>query len=214
VDNPKKSPQILSLCSGYGGIERGLQAVFGKVSLLAHVEVEAFAIANLVDKMESGQMAASLVWADIKTFNAKTFRGMVDILTAGYPCQPFSQAGKRKGSEDPRHLWPHIKRIIRECEPQHCFLENVEGHIKLGLETVLSDLGKFGYRAEAGIFSAAEVGAPHQRKRVFILAKPDNANGRLPIREIEKISKPGIDVRKWPAKPGQNQFDWEESRTI
>jgi DNA (cytosine-5)-methyltransferase 1 len=206
-------PRILSLCSGYGGIEIGLERIFGKISTLAYVEIEAYATAVLVDKMEAGRLAPAPIWTDIKTFNAKIFRGAVDILCGGYPCQPFSAAGKRKGKKDPRHLWPHIQRIIKECQPRYCFFENVEGHISLGLEAVLSDLGKLGYRVEAGIFSATEVGAPHQRKRVFILANSSYQNARLPIGEIAEKSK-FRGGNKWPARPGQPQYEWEEPRTI
>ncbi len=85
-------------------------------------------------------------------------------------CQPFSYAGKRKGAEDPRHLWPAFLRLIDGIKPKMCFFENVAGHISLGLREVLSDLESRGYETTWGIFSAAEVGAPHQRKRVFILA--------------------------------------------
>jgi site-specific DNA-cytosine methylase len=88
-------------------------------------------------------------------------------------CQPFSAAGKRKGKEDPRHLWPWIASGIKDCQPGLCLFENVEGHISIGLPTVVSDLEEMGYTVSWGIFSAAEVGAPHQRKRVFILGARD-----------------------------------------
>jgi site-specific DNA-cytosine methylase len=91
----------------------------------------------------------------------------------GYPCQPFSAAGKRGGAADPRHLWPEVARIVRECAPEWVFLENVAGHVTLGLETVLRELWRMGYTPAAGLFSAAEVGAPHQRLRIFILAHTD-----------------------------------------
>lgn len=177
MDIAKNTPSVLSLCSGYGGIEIGLERVFGEITVLAHVEIEAFAITNLVNKMETGRMAPVPIWTDLKSFRSEIFRGHVDILTGGYPCQPFSTAGKRLGEDDPRHLWPDIKRTIRDCRPKLCFFENVEGHISLGLREVLRDLEELGYRVENsrgeptwGIFSATEVGAPHQRKRVFILA--------------------------------------------
>ncbi len=115
-------------------------------------------------------MVPAPVWTDLKTFRAGIFRGYVDILTGGYPCQPFSTAGKRRGDKDPRHLWPHIVRIIQDCRPRWVFLENVEGHLTKGVVQVLSDLEKMAYRPVAGVFSAEECGAPHQRKRVFILA--------------------------------------------
>jgi DNA (cytosine-5)-methyltransferase 1 len=166
----------LSLCSGYSGIGLGLKRVLPGLREIAHVEIEAFAVANLVSKMESEQIYAAPIYTDVKTFPYKEFCGRVDILSGGFPCQPFSSAGNRQGVEDPRHLYPYISRGIRECKPRIVFLENVEGIISSKtadgesvLKYVLSDLEEMGYRATAGIFSASEVGAPHQRKRVFIL---------------------------------------------
>ena len=115
-------------------------------------------------------MDCAPIWTDLKTFPWAEFRDRVDILTGGYPCQPFSAAGKRLGTEDPRHLWPFIADGIRILRPKLCFFENVEGHISLGLREVIGELGAIGYQTAWGIFSASEVGAPHQRKRVFILA--------------------------------------------
>jgi hypothetical protein len=94
-------------------------------------------------------------------------------------CQPFSSAGKRAGKADPRHLWPFFRAQIHAIHPRVVFFENVEGHVSLGLSTVLSDLEEDGYQATWGLFSAAEVGAPHRRKRVFILgyAKGDDERG-------------------------------------
>ena len=170
MDITEKLPTVISFCSGYGGIERGLDLAGAKHRVLCYVEIEAFAIANLVAKMESGQLVPAPIFTDLKTFPAYLFRDCVDILTGGYPCQPFSAAGKRLGTEDPRHLWPFIRRHIESIRPVRCFFENVEGHISLGLSSVISDLEEDGYRATWGIFSAREVGAPHQRKRVYILA--------------------------------------------
>lgn len=120
--------------------------------------------------MEAGLLDKAPIWSDLKTFPAQEFRDRVDLLVAGYPCQPFSAAGKRLGTEDPRHLWPHIAGSIRVIRPRFCFFENVEGHISLGLREVIGELEEIGYQTAWGIFSAREVGAPHQRKRVFILA--------------------------------------------
>ena len=167
----------ISLCSGYGGIDLGLRRVLPDVRTIAYVEIEAFACANLVEKMESEQLDAAPIWTNLKSFNAKPFLNKVDILSGGFPCQPFSHAGQRKGTEDPRHLFPDIERIIMECNPNIVFLENVEGIIPAKyqgetdtsvLQYVLGRMEKMGYRTEAGVFSAIECGAPHQRKRVFI----------------------------------------------
>ena len=167
----------LGLCAGYGGIELGLKRAVPGLRTIALCEVEAFAIANLVAKMEAGQLDPAPIWTDLKTFPYKSFHGRVDILTGGYPCQPFSAAGQRKGKQDPRHLWPFIADGIRLLKPKCCFFENVEGHISLGLSDVIEDLAGMGYRTTWGIFSASECGAPHQRKRVFILAVASGLGG-------------------------------------
>nr|BAR19616.1 site-specific DNA methylase [uncultured Mediterranean phage uvMED] len=175
MDHPAELPTVLSLCTGYGGIERGLELAGYQHRTVAHVEIEAFAAANLVAKMEAGQLVPAPVWSDLKTLPAHCFRDRVDVLTGGYPCQPFSAAGLRKGADDPRHLWPYIYDHIRTIRPVRCFFENVEGHISLGLRDVIADLESLGYQTTWGIFSASEVGAPHQRKRVYILAYATSA---------------------------------------
>ena len=175
VDCTKELPTVLSLCTGYGGIERELELAGYQHRTIAHVEIEAFAAANLVAKMEAGKLVPAPVWSDLKTLPAHCFRDRVDVLTGGYPCQPFSAAGLRKGTEDPRHLWPYIYDNVRTIRPVRCFFENVEGHISLGLRQVIDDLEGLGYATTWGIFSASEVGAPHQRKRVYILAYASGA---------------------------------------
>ena len=170
MDITKELPTVLSFCSGYGGIERGLELARFKHRTIAYVEIEAYAIANLANKMERGQLLPAPIWSNLKTLPVQPFRDKVDLITGGYPCQPFSAAGKRLGEEDPRHLWPYIRRHIESIRPIRCFFENVEGHISLGLREVISDLESLGYKVAWGIFSAREVGAPHQRKRVYILA--------------------------------------------
>ena len=196
MDTAKQLPTVIAFCAGYGGIERGLDLAGFEHRVLAYVEIEAFAIANLVAKMEAGQLAPAPIYTDIKTFPAEVFRGKVSILTGGYPCQPFSKAGNRLGENDPRHLWPHIRRHIESIRPHRVFFENVEGHISLGLSSVISDLEENGYRSAWGIFSAAEVGAPHQRKRVFIMADSDGSGQQAQRdkpwteRQSQAISKP------------------------
>ena len=167
----------ISLCSGYGGIDLGLRRAIPNLRTVAYAEIEAFACENLLARMEGGQLDAAPIWSDLKSFPWKEFSGLVDILSGGYPCQPFSAAGKRLGTEDPRHLWPYIADGIRVLRPRICFFENVEGHISLGLREVIGELEELGYQTTWGIFSASECGAPHQRKRVFILAVASGLGG-------------------------------------
>lgn len=188
MDNPNQLA-CLSLCTGYGGIELGLERAGVPLRPIAYVEREAFAAANLVAKIEAEQMAAAPVWTDVKTFPYSDFHGRVDILLAGYPCQPFSAAGQRKGEADERHLWPFIARGIAACQPRLVFAENVEGHLSLGIKDVFNDLGRMGYEYTAGLFSAEEVGASHRRKRLFWLAYSDGLGNTRPRDILGQISK-------------------------
>ena len=97
-----------------------------------------------------------------------------DILTAGYPCQPFSVAGKQRGAKDDRHIWPEIRTIVEAKRPDWCVFENVYGHIKLGLDEVLSDLEAIGYSTRPFVVPACSVNAPHKRNRVWIIAHADS----------------------------------------
>jgi len=233
VDNTEN---IISFCTGYGGIELGLERAGANVRTRAYVEIEAFAVANLVAKIEQGYMDAAPIWTNLKTFPSRKFRGKIHGLIGGYPCQPFSCAGNRLGAEDPRHLWPYIKDHIRAIEPVWCFFENVEGHLSLGFREVKRDLEELGYRVEAGIFSAVEVGAVHRRKRLFILAYSSGSGyrgrGKSENRDdsygvfVEKTKQTGFNVRgkvamcdgmarnRTVSRPGQKQFEWEEPRTL
>ena len=210
----------LSLCSGYGGLELGLRRACPNIRAIAYVDVEAFACANLVSKMEKGLLDAAPIWTDIKTFNAKLFRDRVHIVTAGYPCQPFSVAGQRKGTDDPRHLWPYIARIVQTVRPVWCFFENVSGHLSLGFPEVYRSLRLMGYKVEAGLFTAAEVGAPHKRERLFILANCQGKYARtLPDKDRIRSAQTqfrGLSTMRntWPVRPGQPQYEWEEPRVV
>lgn len=176
MDHSFKSPlTAISIGPGIRGIERGIERIV-RLEHLAYVEIEAFIIENLVAQMERGVLAPAAIWSDAKTLPCEPFRGIVDILLAGYPCQPFSTAGKRRGAEDPRHLYPYIERAIRIIRPRICFFENVRGHVTSGLPEVIASLEGLGYRVHWGIYSAEETGAAHKRERVFILAI-QNAGG-------------------------------------
>jgi DNA (cytosine-5)-methyltransferase 1 len=146
------------------------------LATVAYVEIESFAISNLVTAMETGTIHPAPIWTNLKTFDAQPFCGSVDIIIGGYPCQPFSVAGQRKGSEDPRHLWPYYEKIIASAKPFRCFFENVEGHVTNGFSEVYQSLRNMGYRVEAGLYTSKETGGSHIRKRLFILAELENAN--------------------------------------
>jgi DNA (cytosine-5)-methyltransferase 1 len=174
---------ILSLCSGYGGLDLGVElALCGAARVVCGVEREAACCAVLAEAMGAGCVAPFPVWSDLRTFDGRAWRGVVDCVTGGYPCQPFSFAGKRRGSDDPRHLWPSIARIVAEVEPGVVFFENVAGHVTLGFPAVRRELELLGFRVTAGLFTAEEVGAPHKRERLFVLGVADSGHGDQPER--------------------------------
>ncbi len=167
--------RTVSLCSGIGGLDFGLdlgasRAGLGGSRAVCMVEGEAFAAATLAAQMERGALAQAPIWSDLRTFDAGPWRGVVDCVVAGYPCQPFSAAGHRLGDADERHLWPDVARVVRELEPAWCFLENVGDHLSLGGHEVIESLQAMGFRVAAALWTAEEVGARHLRERLFILA--------------------------------------------
>jgi DNA (cytosine-5)-methyltransferase 1 len=224
--DPSQDITHISLCAGYGGIDLGLKRAIGNLRTVAFSEIEAFACSNLVSKMEAGLLDSAPIWTNLKTFPWQDFRGKVDILSGGYPCQPFSAAGKRAGKDDPRHLWPYIADGIRILRPSVCFFENVEGHISLGLSDVIEDLASMGYRTTWGIFSAVEVGAPHRRKRVFILAHRIGEGLERYTGNGDGSHQPGRITQEpdghagaggllaWPSRPGEPQHEWEPPRVV
>ena len=229
----------LSLCTGYEGIGLGLKSIFPNLREIAYVEREGYCCANLVAKIEKGELDAAPIYTDVKTFPYKKFCGKVSIISGGFPCQSFSAIGKRAATDDPRHLFPYIAEGIKQCQPRVCFFENVAGIItaktengKSVLQYVLQKLERLGYTATAGIFSASEVGAPHQRKRVYILGMANGQNigcGRWTRRNTDdkqgfqkqkaqkqsvvwgKIAGCSGDIQ-WPSRPNQKQHQWEQPR--
>lgn len=160
----------ISICSGVAGLEQGLRLAVPAFRIVCYIEREFHAAAILEKRMEEKRLDPAPIWSDLKTFNSRPWRKKVHCIIGGYPCQPFSIAGRQLADQDPSHLWPHIKRLVEEVQPDICFFENVEGHIKLGLFEVIQDLRGLGYQVECGLFSSEIAGAPHIRKRVFILA--------------------------------------------
>ena len=170
--------KLLSLCTGYGGLDLAAEAYFGAeligcadIDKSANIAIEKhFSVPNYGD-------IRNIVGLDLE----------FDILTAGYPCQPFSHAGQRKGLSDERHIWPHIAEIIGNFRPGIVVLENVRGHLSLGFKEVLKDLTELGYDARWQVVRASDVGAPHQRARLFVIG---NSNDRFEskVRPLSRIS--------------------------
>jgi len=191
----------LAVCSGIGGLELGIKLACPSLRTVAYVEREAYAAVVLATRMEEGRLDKAPIWSDITTFDGLPWRGLVDIVSSGFPCQPFSLAGKRLKEKDPRHLWPHIARIIGECEPRYVFLENV--HIS-AFRQPFDDLRAMGFvLAPPYVCTAAEMGAGHIRRRVFVLAHSPR------VQRDRKIARPDgsraeVEIsRNTPEQPGR-----------
>lgn len=166
---------LISICSGGGGLDLGVELAIQGARSVCMVEREAFAVATLVSAMEQGLLHPAPVWSDARTFNGRAWRGAVDGLIGGIPCQPHSLAGRKQGSLDARDLWSTARRIIVQSRAWFVVIENVGGMLAAGADEiagaqrVFRDLHKLGFEVEGGLFTAAEVGASHQRERIIIL---------------------------------------------
>ncbi len=165
---------VLALCAGIGGLELGVKIACPSARCVCYVEGEAYAASILIQRMAEKSLDEAPVWSNVRTFDGNPWRGKVDCITGGYPCQPFSKTGKRLGDKDPRNLWLSIKRIISEIQPRRLFFENVPNHLRMGFEQVATDLCGLGYRVAAGLFTASEVGASHERERLYFMADSDS----------------------------------------
>jgi DNA (cytosine-5)-methyltransferase 1 len=195
--------RIGSLFSGYGGLDMAVQSVYGG-ALAWYSEIEPAACTVLAAHHPGVPNLGDITvvdWADVEP---------VDILTGGYPCQPFSHAGQRKGTNDERHLYPFVSAAIGALRPGLVVLENVAGHRSLGLADVLLDLAALGYDVRWGSLRAADAGAPHGRERVFIVAYPAGAHGDGHGRvddapQAGRGLRPGVAGHPLPAADAQDQ---------
>jgi len=152
----------LSLFSGIGGID--LAAHWAGMTTVAFVEQNKFC-----QKVLAKHWPGVPIFDDVKTLTKDDISEPIDIISGGFPCQPFSVAGNKLGKEDNRHLWPEFARLIQECKPTWVVGENVAGIITLALDDVLADLETLGYSSRAFVIPACAVGAHHRRERVFIV---------------------------------------------
>jgi DNA (cytosine-5)-methyltransferase 1 len=163
----------LDLFSGIGGFSLGLESA-GLVETVAFCDFDKYC-QQILKKNFPGVP----IYEDVKELNYDKLKAdgidTIDIITGGYPCQPFSVAGRKKGEEDPRHVWPEMFRLVQELRPTWVIGENVGGHIKLGLDTVLENLESEGYSTRTFSISASSIGANHKRERVWIIANLANS---------------------------------------
>lgn len=156
-----------------GGILGGL--LLGHTPVCA-VEIDAYCRKVLEARQRDGCLPQFPIYEDVRQFDGRPWHGRVDVVAGGFPCQPWSQAGKRKGADDPRHLWPEMARIVEEVRPTYVFAENVS---LAALEEPWRDLRGLGYRVPPALcVAASDVGAPHIRKRWWLLAADAKNHGR------------------------------------
>lgn len=172
----------LSLFTGAGGGLLGTKLLGFRP--IGYVEWDGYCQAIIAQRIKDGFLEEAPIFGDIRKFvesgAAREYRGFADVVTAGFPCQPFSVAGKQLAADDERNMWPATRDVIRVVRPRFAFLENVPGLLSSGyFSVVISDLAALGFDAEWGVFSAAGSGAPHLRERVWILAYANESRAVL-----------------------------------
>ena len=165
--------RILDLCAGIGGFSYAAEYLSGgDYETAAFVEIDEYC-----QQVLRARWPDTPIYDDVKEYqHDKETDGRIDIITAGYPCQPFSAAGKREGQTDDRHLWPNVFEIIQSVRPSWAIFENVYGHVNLGLADVLDDLGSEGYTAQTLVIPACATDAGHPRQRTWIIATYEQNN--------------------------------------
>jgi DNA (cytosine-5)-methyltransferase 1 len=179
----QQSLNELALFAGAGGGILGGQLLGWRT--VCAVEWEPYPASVLCARQNEGLLPHFPIWDDVQTFDGKPWRGIVDVISGGFPCQDISCAGKGAGIEGTRSgMWKEFARIISEVQPQYVFVENSPMLTSRGLGTVLGDLASMGFDAEWGVLSAADVGANHQRERIWILAYSSNGEHTDSVRGV------------------------------
>ena len=174
----------LSLFSGYGGFNLGFQLAGLKVRTVGYVEWEKYPQEIIKARIKAGYIDDAPIFADIRAFDGTQYRGLVDIVTGGFPCQPHSVAGQRQGEADERNMWPDTARVIDEVRPHFILLENVPGILSGDAGrppyggTVIGELSTLGYDCQWGVVGARDAGAPHKRERWWGLGVADTRRKR------------------------------------
>ena len=162
--------KVLDLFSGIGGFSLGLEAA--GMETVAFCEKDSFC-----RKVLQQHWPDVPVYEDVRALDGRAYRGSVDVVCGGFPCQPFSVAGLKQGKADDRHLWPEMLRIISECRPRWVIGENVSGFINMALDDVSSDLENEGYEVRTFVLPACSVDARHRRDRVWVVGHAISEHG-------------------------------------
>lgn len=206
----ESGPRIGSLCSGIGGLDIGVRDVLGG-TVAWQAEPDSAAARVLAQRWPSTPNVGDITtvdWAAVPR---------VDVLTAGYPCQPVSAIGRRKGAADARYLWPYIAEAVRVLEPECVVLENVRGHVSLGCDRVVGDLAGLGYDTRWMCLRASDIGAPHRRDRLFILAVPTTGRSSAGAAAADTDREPGQragDVDDLAGAPAQPDLEGENTAAV
>jgi len=198
----------LSLFSGIGGLD--LAAEWAGFKTVAFCERDPFC-----QKVLAKHWPGVKIYDDVRTLDTSELP-RIELLHGGYPCQPFSTAGNRRGEADERHMWPHMLRVVRELKPRWVVGENVKGHITLGLDTVCNDLEAEGYTVRAVCVPACAIGAVHRRERVFVLAhaasdgrnEGSTSSGDVPPDDARRAQEQAEDSKHEGCRSLRLELDW------
>jgi DNA (cytosine-5)-methyltransferase 1 len=176
---------VMDLCAGIGGFSLTGKWLIGNWRTVCYVEIDKYCQRVLQQRIKDGYLDDAPIYDDLKTFDGQPWCGSVDIVTAGFPCQPFSVAGKQLGEADERNLWPDVWRVCSEVRPRYIFLENVPAILaNRYIKRIFGDLAEGGYDCKWRVLSAAEVGAPHKRDRVWVCCHAnENSKSTLPVND-------------------------------
>jgi len=179
--------RLLSICSGIGVIDYVWSYVL-RQEIAGQIEIDAYCTNVLVERFPH-----VLRYTDIKEVAADeqkyiTF-GDIDLMAGGVPCQPFSDAGKRRGTNDDRHLWPYAFALVKRYRPRWVLIENVAGFVRLALDLIQTDLESEAYTSQAFVLPACAVGAPHERQRVFVVAHSSSGRPQVSTQEPQQTNQ-------------------------
>jgi len=200
----------LALFAGAGGGILGGKLLGWRT--VCAVEIDPYAASVLVARQNDGCLEPFPIWDDVRTFDGKEWRGRVDVISGGFPCQDVSPAGSGKGVRDGKKSgsWGEFARIICEVKPKKVFVENAAILTSRGLDRVLWDLASLGYAARWGVFSAEEVGAEHRRERMFLVADSDGFMGEAGAGLVKQSKEPAIQPRNCKGNACNCFRDWME----
>jgi DNA (cytosine-5)-methyltransferase 1 len=208
--------RTISLFSGGAGLDTGLRIACPGARTVCYVESGIENCEVLAARIEEGSLEPAPIWSDVRSFDGKPWRGSVDCIVGGFPCQDISVAGRGEGIVEGNRsgLWFEFARIIREVRPAIVFVENVGALLIRGLDAVLGELAESGYDAEWSVLRASDCGAPHRRERVFILAyaaqRGLGISGESPGRN--GFADGGDAAMEYPARHGRQGLDGESGR--